>query len=83
MPTGSARVASTAIVCGWVSWCTTKRFDEDFDNRRAIVIASAAAVASSSSERVGHLEAGELGDGRLEVEQRFEAALADLRLVGV
>ena len=32
--------------------------------------------------RVGHLEAGELGDHRLEVEQRLEAALADLGLVG-
>ena len=50
MPTGSARVRSTAMVWGWVSWCTKKRFDDDFDCRRAIVIASAAAVASSSSE---------------------------------
>ena len=50
MPIGSARVRSTAIVCGWVSWCTTKRADGTFASRRAIAIASAAAVASSSSE---------------------------------
>ncbi len=50
MPTGSARVASTAIVWGWVSWWTTNRRDSLRVRRRAIVIASAAAVASSSSE---------------------------------
>ena len=50
MPTGSARVRSTAIVCGWVSWWTTNRVDGTLASRRAIAIASAAAVASSSSE---------------------------------
>ena len=50
MPTGSALVASTAIVWGWVSWCTTKRFESTFASRFAIAIASAAAVASSSRE---------------------------------
>ena len=50
MPTGSALVASTAIVCGWVSGWTTKRFESAFASRRHIAIASAAAVASSSSE---------------------------------
>ena len=50
MPTGSARVASTAMVCGWVSWWTTKRSEPALDSRRAMAIASAAAVASSSSE---------------------------------
>ena len=50
MPMGSARVASTAIVCGWVSGCTTNRLDSTLVSRRAMAIASAAAVASSSSE---------------------------------
>ena len=50
MPTGSARVTMTLTVCGWVSWCTTKRSLADFDSRRAMVIDSAAAVASSSSD---------------------------------
>ena len=49
-PIGSARVASTATVWGWVSWWTTKRAESDRARRRAIAIASAAAVASSSSE---------------------------------
>ena len=50
MPTGSARVRSTASVWGCRSWCTKKRCVLAFDWRRAIVIASAAAVASSSSD---------------------------------
>ena len=50
MPIGSARVESTAIVCGCVSWWTTKRLLATLVRRRAIVIASVAAVGSSSSE---------------------------------
>ena len=50
MPIGSARVRSTAIVCGWVSWWTTNRSEPALLSRRAIAIASAAAVPSSSSE---------------------------------
>ena len=50
MPTGSARVRRTAIVCGWVSGCTTKVSLGLFDSRRHIAMASAAAVASSSIE---------------------------------
>ena len=50
MPIGSARVCTTAMVCGSVSASTTKRFDFDFAVRRISVIASAAAVASSSME---------------------------------
>ena len=45
------------------------------------VIASAAAVASSSMRRAGRRSAGEVGHDGLEVEQRLEPALADLRLV--
>ena len=40
----------TAMVCGKVSASTTKRFDFDREVRRISVIASAAAVASSSME---------------------------------
>ena len=50
MPIGSARVAITAKVCGCVSESTTNTFDSLFDVRRIRVIASAAAVDSSSSE---------------------------------
>jgi hypothetical protein len=49
-PSGSARVRSTASVCGCTSWCTRKRVETAFEARLAMVIASAAAVASSSSE---------------------------------
>ena len=51
MPSGSARVCTTAIVCGWQPASTTNRSEaEDGASRRAIAIASAAAVGSSRSE---------------------------------
>ena len=50
MPIGSARVRITAMVCGRVSASTTNRLDFDFAVRLISVIASAAAVASSSIE---------------------------------
>ena len=50
MPSGSARVRSTASVCGSVSASTTNRALRAFPARRSSVIASAAAVASSSSD---------------------------------
>ena len=49
-PSGSARVRTTAIVCGWHSASTKNAFVCDFATRRAIAMASAAAVASSSNE---------------------------------
>ena len=48
IPSGSARVCSTASVCGWVSASTRNRGDADEPARRHSAIASAAAVASSS-----------------------------------
>ncbi len=48
MPSGSARVRTTASVCGCTSSATRNVFDFDLPTRRHIVIASAAAVASSS-----------------------------------
>ncbi len=50
MPSGSARVRSTARVCGCVSASTTNTVAPDFDARRDRVMASAAAVGSSSSD---------------------------------
>ena len=50
MPIGSARVRRIASVCGNTSASTRKRLDSAFEERRATVIASAAAVASSSRE---------------------------------
>ena len=50
MPSGSARPRTTAIVCGWQS-ASTKNTSPPFGaRRRHIAIASAAAVASSSSD---------------------------------
>ena len=49
--------------------------------RRMSVIASAAAVPSSSSEAPAVAQAGEVADDGLEVQQRLEPALGDLGLV--
>ena len=49
--------------------------------RCSIVIASAAAVASSSSDALATSIAGQVAHHRLEVEQRFEPALGDLGLI--
>ena len=48
MPSGSARVRTTSIVCGSTSSATKKRVLVDLPMRWQSVIASAAAVASSS-----------------------------------
>ena len=48
MPSGAARVRSTSIVCGSTSEATAKTFEGWLPERRHSVIASAAAVASSS-----------------------------------
>ena len=82
MPSGSARVWSTARVCGKTSASTRKRGDLDLEARRASVMASAAAVASSSREELATGQPGQVGDHGLEVEQRLQPALGDLRLVG-
>jgi len=48
MPSGSARVRTTSIVCGKTSSATAKMREALRVERRQSVIASAAAVASSS-----------------------------------
>ena len=50
MPSGSARVWITSMVCGWQSPATTKTLLLLLTLRLASVMASAAAVASSSIE---------------------------------
>jgi hypothetical protein len=50
MPSGSARVRITAMFCGWQFSSTKKAVAFDFATRCAMVMASAAAVASSRSE---------------------------------
>ena len=50
MPKGAALVSITAMVCGCRSWATKNASALDLDCRRAMAIASAAAVASSSRD---------------------------------
>ncbi len=50
MPSGCARVRTTSMTCGWQSPATTMAWPRALTLRRASVIASAAAVASSSIE---------------------------------
>ena len=80
MPSGTARVAITAIVCGSVSASTTYT---------GIGSCSTGGPASSPrprpcprpASRRSRGQPGQVGDHGLEVEQRLEPALADLRLV--
>ena len=81
MPIPSARVRTTSMVCGSASASTTNGPVLLRCARRTSVIASAAAVPSSSSEALAVGQAGQVGHDGLEVEQRLEAALRDLRLV--
>ena len=50
MPSGSARVRTTSMVCGWQSASTTNTGPAFGVRRRHMAMASAAAVDSSSSE---------------------------------
>ncbi|MNP74371.1 hypothetical protein D3C76_1712360 [compost metagenome] len=50
IPSGSARVSMTEMVCGCRSSLTKNAFAFDFATRCAMAMASAAAVASSSNE---------------------------------
>ena len=82
MPSGSARVCSTAIVCGkHVGVDDERGCGPRLPARRIRVIASAAAVASSSNDALATASPVRSVDHRLEVQQRLEPALADLRLV--
>ena len=80
-PSGSARVRTTAMVCGWQSASTKKAFLPLPARRCAIAIASAAAVPSSSSDALAMSSPVEIGDHGLEIQQGFEASLADLGLI--
>ena len=82
-PSGLARVCMTARVCGKTCRSTSSTASAAaLLERRIRVIASAAAVPSSSSDAPAVVEAGQVAHHGLEVEQRLEPALRDLRLVG-
>ena len=90
MSSGSARVRSTSIVCGRQRSLTRNRLRSPSRAADAVcagrtrcssVIASAAAVASSSSDAFATSIPVRSRHHRLEIEQRLETALRDLRLV--
>ena len=86
MPSGSARPCITAIVCGKQLSATRSTGAAPvagaLRTRSSSAIASAAAGGFVEERGVGHLHRRQLRHHRLEREQRFQAALCDLRLVG-
>ena len=81
IPSGSARVRTTSIVCGCASASTRKTspsFGVEAVQHRHRLGRGRALV---EQRRVGEIHTGEVADHRLEVEQRLEPALADLGLV--
>ncbi len=80
MPSALARVWTTSMFCGWQVSETKKMFRPSL-SRWHIVIASAQAVASSSSDALAMSRRGEVGDHRLEIQERFEAALGNFSLI--
>ena len=82
MPSGSARVRTTSMVCGRASASTTKAaggvaLRAAYERHRL-----GGGGALVEQRRVGGRQPGQVGDHGLEVEQRLEAALGDLGLVG-
>ena len=80
-PSGAARVRSTASVCGCTSRSTKNVFD--FAWRHAFRQRHRFRRGGGFIEQrgVGDVEPGEIADHGLEIEQRFQPALADLRLI--
>ena len=81
MPTASARGLEQRLVCGRASASTTKRFDADFERAAGDQHALDDGGGLVEHRRVRRVEPGEVGDHRLEVDERLEAALRDLGLV--
>ena len=80
-PSGSARVRSTASVCG----CTSRIDEERFCLRLRGALGQRHRFGRGGrlveQRGVGDVEPGEIADHGLEVEQRLQPALADLRLI--
>jgi hypothetical protein len=83
MPCGTARVRTTSSVCGWQSLETKKRLRAGIDPHGVEHGHRLGGGGGFVEQRgVGDVEAGQVGDHGLEIEQRFEPALRDLGLVG-
>ena len=82
-PGAAPAAASTAMVWGWQSRETKNRWAVSSScSPASICMASAAAVPSSSSEAPATSKPGQVEDHGLEVQQRLQAPLRDLGLVG-
>src|SRR6266545_548023 len=81
IPSGSARVRRTAIVCGWQLSATKKPRRPPSPSAWHMCIASAAAVASSRSDALARGSAVRSATIGLEVDERLEPALRDLGLI--
>jgi hypothetical protein len=81
IPSGAARVAITSIVCGNTSAATPKRRELLFADAHAERHCFGRCGRLVEHRRVGDGHAGHVRDHRLEVDERLEAALRDLRLV--
>ena len=81
-PSGSARVRSTASVCG----CTSRVDEEGFCLRLRGALGQRHGFGRGGrlveQRGVGDVEPGEVADHGLEIEQRLQPALADLGLIG-
>ena len=77
IPRALARVRTTSIIWGWHSR-ETKKTDRSVGPRvaHATPIASAAAVASSSSEAFAIGRPGQIGHHRLKIQQRLQPPCA-------
>ena len=80
-PSGSARVLISAIVCGWQFSSTKNAVCLGFRHALGHGHGFGGGGRLVEQRGIGDVEAGQVADHRLVVQQRFQAALADFRLV--
>ena len=82
MPSGFARVCTTSIVCGWQLFGDEETCSRSARDRVAKRHRFGGGGGFVEQRGVGDIERGQVGDHRLEIEQRLEPALRDLGLIG-
>ena len=80
MPSALARVRTTSMFCGWQFSETKKTFRSVFE-RVAHRHRFGGGGGFVEQRGVGDVERGQIGDHRLEIQQRFEAALGNFGLI--
>ena len=80
MPSALARVRTTSMFCGWQVSETKKMFRPSL-SRVAHRHRLGGGGGFVEQRGVGDVEAGEVGDHRLEIQERFEPALGNLGLI--